>query len=680
MAGLHKFLLPLPPGSKTAAPQGPWQPLFPNPADITFNYANLLLGGTASGLANVSASPAADLRIAIIGAGYGGLTTARELFRSGFRNLTIYEATNRIAGRGYTVLPNDKDGYPTGGTPYELGAMRIPFFEPTGGSAVNSVMKYFVDQYDLQNQPFPDPGSPNVMTGIYMNEGYGPVPDPDKWLGMIRWLSTPQAPNPPNPDLTVVYEKWSFWAGLVQKAVAPIYGETQVWQDFWHKMVQAYNLRNFRDVALLPPRPEGAQDGDFGGLGLTIDQANVFYTIGAGDGSWGAFFDIAALYPIRTLLFGYANSHHLLGNINLTDKPYLQEIKRATLMDSRYNPIQVGLMGVASIPEMHFVNPVSSSIDGVNGTSLYQHVQQDRDRDGGIKLFTQSPVVALDVDGSGYRIFDGTGASAYYDLVVFTTTGWANQMTIDISPAANKRLFIDRGGKGPWTANTTRQGMKLSHNITSAKIFFKLKKQYWSDTSVTPSIPQVIVTDTYLQDAYGYAVETDAYGNPTNDPGVLLCSYTWEDDSNKMLSAVTEADRQAQAWKCLATLDQVMTSTGYPPMSNYVDETSPPVVWHWEEQNYYRSCAKLYRSGCFDWDYAQLSWNQNQAGTRGVYFAGEFASLEGGWIEPAMRGAIDAVVHLISNTCGTAVFQSPDMIANYPVIPDWNPTYPVDRP
>ena len=696
MAGINKSLsIPVPTPGPTD--KNAWEPLWPNPADVPYNYHNLLKLTAASGIANVSGRDASKLRIAIIGTGYGGLTAARELLRCGFTNITLYEADNRLSGRGYPVLPEPVKGRtPTGSaiTPFELGAMRIPFFDPAGSTSGNSCIAFYGQEYTLRTKKFPDPGTPGMTTGIFMNEGYGPTPDPANFAGMLRWTPTQENPYPPDSKLKEVYAKWEAWSYNVKMWVSKSYGASSSWTDFWHKIVQVYEFLNFRDVALAAPKLyyrngkdpdpkylDANKNGDFGGLGLTVEQADLFYTIGAGDGSWGAFFDIAALYPMRTLLFGYADNHQLLGYVGkipqLDGAPDVEPLKDDVFHDSANNPVKMPLFGgLSAVPAMHFFMPVRSAVSGINGTSLYSRMLKDRGSADGVKLYTGSPVQSIDVSGTGYKVATGTGRTNEHDILIFTPPGWSLQMNIDLSPAFMKKVFIASGGNDFWPALTSWKGMKMSHNITSAKVFFKLKKRYWEASN----IPQVIVTDTFLQDVYGYALDVDAKGAKVNDPGVLLCSYTWEDDSNKSLSSHTSSAEDDFAKKCLAKLDEILLASGYPPMSNFVDTDYQPVVWHWEDQPLYRSCAKLYRAGSFDWNYAQLTWNQNHAKERGIYFAGEFASLEGGWIEPAMRGALDAVVRLIQNvtpkTDWAKVFNEYTMIQNYVSIPDWRPTPP----
>lgn len=202
--------------------------------------------------------------------------------------------------------------------------------------------------------------------------------------------------------------------------------------------------------------------------------------------------------------------------------------------------------------------------------------------------------------------------------------------------------------------------MKESHWITSCKVFYPLNERYWEKSN----IPQVIATDTYLQGIYGYAVETK---HIKTDPGVLLVSYTWEDDANKFIA---EKDDTAFAKKCLRELDKILINCENikTPISPYVD-TSKPVVIHWAKMPTYRGCAKLYREMTWNQDYQLLRYNQEYSKDSGLYFAGEAFSVEGGWTEPALRSALDAVIHVIKNTGGSLNFD----VSQYPNYTDWSP-------
>ena len=70
------------------------------------------------------------------------------------------------------------------------------------------------------------------------------------------------------------------------------------------------------------------------------------------------------------------------------------------------------------------------------------------------------------------------------------------------------------------------------------KCFFTLKEAYWRTTG----LPQLMMTDTWLQGVYGYAVEED-------EPGVVLASYTWEDDSLKLMSFTSDEQLNIGGWR-----------------------------------------------------------------------------------------------------------------------------------
>lgn len=680
-------------------PINPWEPHWPNPADFPFNYYNLMQRTAEHGIASVGGTPAAEQRIAIVGAGYAGLTVARELFRCGYKNITIFEADDRVGGRAYPIMPESKSGRPLDSiTPFELGAMRIPLFTPENGPlGGNSLTAYFLETYGQQYQDFPNPGSPVTTTGIYVNEGFGPEIGALKFHGLLRWAPTENAMLPPTPGLQQVYLAWQAWSHNVKAWVSRRYGATQEWRDYWQKIVQAYEFHTFRDVALLPRKqfygldgttcPDHAAanaEGDFGGLGLDPVQTEIFYTIGTGDGSWGAFFDVAALYPIRTLIFGFATDHKLLGHIPTEVAAALPLPKSARSQgvcpDSHGHQFEMPLLaGVSATPALHLFQPVTCR-GAQNGTSFYQNLGAFRADGLGLALLTSTRVRYIDRFEGTYRLTTETGAAASYDHLIVTAPGWSMQMNTSFGTNFLEETFVNPSdGNNFWPPMASWKGIKMSHNITSSKIFYKLKQRFWE----VSDIPQVIVTDTFLRDVYGYALDTDADGNPSDDPGVLLCSYTWEDDANKLAAENEHPNDTTLAARALARLDAVLQRSGLPKMSNFIDPAAQPVVWQWERQPLYRSCAKLYRAGSFDWNYAQLTWNQNHSRSKKLYFAGEFASLEGGWIEPAMIRAIDTVIHLVKNTvppdAWADVFNDYEMIRHYPEIPNWRPLPPFAR-
>ncbi|MGK9608202.1 FAD-dependent oxidoreductase, partial [Salmonella enterica subsp. enterica] len=92
-----------------------------NPPDLCFDYRSLV--EQQNGVAQATDT---NHRICIIGAGITGLTTARELYRCGFTNITVLEKSERIGGRHLTALGRNNTNT-IGRPPFEMGAMRMPF-------------------------------------------------------------------------------------------------------------------------------------------------------------------------------------------------------------------------------------------------------------------------------------------------------------------------------------------------------------------------------------------------------------------------------------------------------------------------------------------------------------------------------------------------------------------------
>jgi len=98
-----------------------WKARFPNPPDLCFDYRTLVEQKNGVAIATET-----NHKICIIGAGITGLTSARELHRCGFTNITLLEKSTRIGGRHFTALGNNNINT-IGRPPFEMGAMRMPF-------------------------------------------------------------------------------------------------------------------------------------------------------------------------------------------------------------------------------------------------------------------------------------------------------------------------------------------------------------------------------------------------------------------------------------------------------------------------------------------------------------------------------------------------------------------------
>lgn len=211
-------------------PMQPWAARFPNPPDLCFDYRRLI--EQEGGVARASQP---EHRICIVGAGVTGLTAARELLRCGFSRITLIEQSRRVGGRHLTVV-NSSASHKQPVTPFEMGAMRMPFFNRTGESPKDgrSLMAYYAKLFELRISDFPNPGTPWVnATGIYLREGQiqgegDPV--------LLVWRNPSGETPPPSAVLQQVYEKWRSFAERFAEHVSTVYG-TPSWESTWREIV-----------------------------------------------------------------------------------------------------------------------------------------------------------------------------------------------------------------------------------------------------------------------------------------------------------------------------------------------------------------------------------------------------------------------------------------------------------
>jgi tryptophan 2-monooxygenase len=595
-----------------------WRFRWPNTADFNYDYYRLLNQGP---IGSCPPDQGHRIAIAIVGAGVAGLTAARELYRAGYRNIHIFEASHRIGGRAWSELaPGFEPGKPH--TVYELGAMRFPFF--TEPEDHNCVLDYYRKVFNLQLQAFPNPGSDVCDTGIFCGE---------------QWVVWEKGEEPKVQPYRRIHDRWKSFKQQFRKAAEIHYNAgDQQWRTFWLKVAKHYDSVSFKEFVEDKPHNDQQKqaNGYFGGLGLSPRDAERFGIVGAGDGGWGAFYDRNTLWVIRTLGCGFGDNLQLIGGSTARGA-----LGRGPV---EYVPFEKPLyLGVQALPECLYFEPVG------NGESLYKAnpdvqlhlkckvVQCRSVQEGNSRSLPKVEVTWEDGNPMGPDAKALSPPPSTYDAVILTPAVWA----------LRKIDFADFDRMGQRIIGQLRTSMQLSHAIASCKIFFPLKERYWDK-----GIPQVLVTDTDFRDAYGYHMGSG------EDEGVLLASYTWEDNTHNLSSS----DKDTLGAACLKELDKILKKSPWPEakkrgISDFVAKdptTGQPKakVWSWLGEEYYGGCAKIPSPRSWRDDYNFLVFNQKYSRRTGLYLAGEGRSVEGGWLEPALRSALDAVIHIICNTTG----------------------------
>ena len=602
-----------------------WKPRFPNPPDLCFDYRALV-----EQKAGIARATDPQHRICIIGAGVTGLTAARELLRCGFRHITLIEQSSRIGGRHLTVPGSPQSS--ASHTPFEMGAMRMPLFNregelPTEG---RSLMAYYAKTFDLSLSDFANPGSQWVKsTGIYLREGCLAVEAAPQ---MLIWKNTDGQTPPPSDELQAVYAKWRAFADRMTRHVAEMYAGEH-WEAAWAAIVEKYHAVSFRELVGMPALQRWNRDapGDFGGMGMSAKESAIFYAIGIGDGSWGAFYDVCALYPLRTAIFGFSSHLQLVhGRVDeqgdpLPDSPLVNS--NAVFDSTGMQFDKPRYLGLAALSEcLMFMQPDEST------QSFYEHCQQSSEG-----LLTDCAVSRLKKLGSGkIRVYFNRKHSQPeltqehfndFDSVIMTLPSWLIETRVKLEDFTPQMLPFE-----------TINAYKTAHWETSCKVFAPLKKSFLSGNT---NIPQAIVTDSFIHDVYTYRY------NENYSYDCILLSYTWEDDATK-LSCFSDKELIA---KCAEELDRILMNS-----SNIQQRISPyiglqqAVVQRWMTDKNSLGCAKLYRPGTYHDAVRLLKYNRDYSKASGLYLSGESFSVDAGWTEPCFRGAVDAVIHICDKT------------------------------
>lgn len=372
-------------------------------------------------------------------------------------------------------------------TPFEMGAMRMPFFNradeaPTEG---RSLMAYYAKTFDLVLSDFANPGSQWVSsTGIYLREGSvggGSAPQ------MLIWKNQDGLTPPPGEELQKVYAKWKAFADRMTRHVAEVYASPE-WETMWAAIVDKYQSVSFRDLVSMPALQawDRGSPGDFGGMGMSAEESAIFYAIGIGDGSWGAFYDVCSLYPLRTAIFGFSSQLQLIhGRVdpkgNPLDSPHLNSESVFDSMGLSFDrPRYVGL---AALDECLMFMDIDQT-----GKSVYEY---SRERNNG--LLTDSSVTKLKkLSNQKTRVYFNWKHSQPeqtqerfddFDSVIVTLPSWLIETRIKLDNFNQEMLPFE-----------TINAYKTAHWETSCKVFAPLKNHFFRQTpkSRKPLSPTVL--------------------------------------------------------------------------------------------------------------------------------------------------------------------------------------------
>lgn len=278
--------------------------------------------------------------------------------------------------------------------------------------------------------------------------------------------------------------------------------------------------------------------------------------------------------------------------------------------------------------EQKFVpNGISRLISALLAQSFGGSTLYDRVRPGTV-------VDQIGRDSTGKPLVQFGDARVVADRVVLATSNRAAQIDLGITATD---LFL-----------TPRQATAVNtvHMTSSAKVFVRTQTKFWQQIA---GLPANIQTDTLVRGVYCL----DYSPGNANEPGVVLLSYTWEDDAIKQLALGGPEERVKRLVADLAQTSPEFARYIVPINNDYVNNVR---IVDWDTEPHYYGAFKLGFPGTDS--LAQQAFFQFQSARtpetdRQVYLAGDSYSFTGGWTEGAIQTGVNAACAVIASLGGT---------------------------
>ena len=332
-----------------------------------------------------------------------------------------------------------------------------------------------------------------------------------------------------------------------------------------------------------------------GGRKWTDDDVAVFGTLGVGSGGFGPLYSVAFLEILRL---------------------FINELET----DQQFIPA-----GIASV----FDAIANADTGGRTVTNCYIN-----ERIVGIAYSDATPKLV--------QLISDVKTARLYDRVIWAAPGWAAQSDSNVVPFLTRTL----PQPAPGSAHTTTAYEQL-HIINSSKAFILTESKFW----LTENLPQCIQSDTLIRGLYclNYTPEQDPAGR-----GVVLVSYTWQDDSAKQIALSQDNETRIKTLvEDVRQIDETFASWLVPLDDDYHKNT---IFIDWMAEENYHGAFKLNlpkQSRLLQ----QIYNNFNLAGTTDdplVYIAGDNVSFQGGWCEGAIETGLNAATAVGVSLGGTS--------------------------
>jgi tryptophan 2-monooxygenase len=282
--------------------------------------------------------------------------------------------------------------------------------------------------------------------------------------------------------------------------------------------------------------------------------------------------------------------------------------------------------GSQRLPELLWSRPVEGAAHWPAGTSVKDLHPDGRTRGAVLELRRTEP--------HNFTITDIDGRIDTFPAVVYTAQSW---MLLNNIRSDERLLPIDH-----WTA------IERTHYMGSSKVFVLVDRPFWKD--IDPETGREVMSMT-LTDRMSRGTYLLDQGE--GRPGVICLSYTWADDSLKLLPL----DANARMEIMLGSLEKI-----YPKVDIRSHIIASPVTITWEDEPAFMGAFKANLPGHYRYQerlYTHFMQDRLAPEHRGLFLAGDDVSWTAGWAEGAVTTALNAVWGVMHHFGGRTAPENP---------------------
>ena len=236
--------------------------------------------------------------------------------------------------------------------------------------------------------------------------------------------------------------------------------------------------------------------------------------------------------------------------------------------------------------------------------------------------------------GNQITVTDADGVTETYAAAIYTAQSW---MLLNNIKSDDTLLPIDH-----WTA------VERTHYMGSSKVFVLVDRPFWKD--IDPDTGHEVMSMT-LTDRMSRGTYLLDQGE--GRPGLICLSYTWADDSLKLLPL--NANQRAEIM--LDSLSKI-----YPGVDIRSHIIATPVTITWESEPAFMGAFKANLPGHYRYQerlYTHFMQDRLPEEYRGFFMAGDDVSWTAGWAEGAVTTALNAVWGVMHQLGGATSPENP---------------------